>query len=57
MLAKTVPEQFHMQSESLVSPLILTVSHQHSKVRIAAVTAIGKENLLVCITATNNTKV
>jgi len=54
MLAKTVPEQFHMQSESLILPLILTVSHQHSKVRIAAVISIGKEYMLVCITATNS---
>ena len=42
LLARTVPQQFHMQSESLIAPLLITISHQHSKVRIAAVTSIGK---------------
>ncbi len=41
VLAKTVPEQFHMQSESLIKPLLQTLSHQHSRVRVTAVNAIG----------------
>ena len=40
-LAKAVPQVFHQQSESLIKPLILTLSHQHSKVRVAAILAIG----------------
>ena len=42
LLAKTVPEHFHMQSESLIKPLLLTITHQHSRVRVAAIEAIGK---------------
>ena len=41
-LSKSIPEQFHMQSESLIKPLLQTISHQHSKVRVEAVKAIGK---------------
>ena len=47
LLAKSLPQQFHTQSESLITPLLMTVSHQHSKVRIAAVTAIGMCLLLL----------
>lgn len=42
LLARTVPQQFHTQSESLIAPLLTTISHQHSKVRVAAITSIGK---------------
>jgi dynein assembly factor 5, axonemal len=40
-LAKAIPQYFHMQSESLIKPLLVTLTHQHSRVRIAAVLAIG----------------
>ncbi|XP_055507606.1 dynein axonemal assembly factor 5 [Leucoraja erinacea] len=39
--AKLTPETFHMQSESLIKPLMQTISHQHSKVRVAVVRATG----------------
>lgn len=41
ILAQSIPEHFHQQSESLIKPLLHSVSHQHSKVRIAVVNAIG----------------
>ncbi|XP_050019176.1 dynein axonemal assembly factor 5 isoform X1 [Alexandromys fortis] len=34
-------EHFHMQSESLISPLMQTISHQHWKVRVAVIEATG----------------
>ncbi|CAH1795277.1 unnamed protein product [Owenia fusiformis] len=40
-LAKATQGHFHMQSESLIPSLIVTVTHQHSRVRAEAVTAIG----------------
>ncbi|XP_036409022.1 dynein assembly factor 5, axonemal-like [Megalops cyprinoides] len=40
-LAKSIPEHFHMQAESLIRPLMLTSSHQHSRVRVAAIEATG----------------
>ncbi|XP_067912661.1 dynein axonemal assembly factor 5-like [Heterodontus francisci] len=39
--AKFTPETFHMQSESLIKPLMQTISHQHSKVRVAVIQATG----------------
>ncbi|XP_030646767.1 dynein assembly factor 5, axonemal [Chanos chanos] len=39
--AKNVPEHFHMQAESLVKPLMQTISHQHSRVRTAVTEATG----------------
>ncbi|KAM8960244.1 dynein axonemal assembly factor 5 [Pelodytes ibericus] len=39
--AKCIPEHFHMQSESLIKPLMQTISHQHSKVRVAAIQTTG----------------
>lgn len=39
--ARTVPEQFHMQSESMIQPLLTTISHQHSRVRVEVILAIG----------------
>ncbi|XP_029106007.1 dynein assembly factor 5, axonemal [Scleropages formosus] len=39
--AKCVPDHFHMQSESLVKPLMQTVCHQHFRVRLAAIEATG----------------
>ncbi|XP_071442311.1 dynein axonemal assembly factor 5 [Hetaerina americana] len=34
-------KQFHMQSETLVQPLLKVIAHQHFKVRVAGVKAIG----------------
>ena len=42
LVAKTIPEQFHMQSETLIKPLLCSVSHQHSRVRIEVIKSIGK---------------
>ncbi|XP_037113036.1 dynein assembly factor 5, axonemal-like isoform X1 [Syngnathus acus] len=39
--AKCVPEHFHMQAESLVMPLMQTIAHQHSKVRVSVIEATG----------------
>ncbi|XP_034396317.1 dynein assembly factor 5, axonemal-like [Cyclopterus lumpus] len=41
LFAKCVPEHFHMQAESLVKPLMQTISHQHSRVRVSAIEATG----------------
>ncbi len=49
LLAKTTPENFHMQSESLIKPLLTSLTHQHSKVRVAVVEAIG----LCCLFASS----
>lgn len=34
-------EHFHMQSESLVKPLMQTIAHQHSRVRVSVIEATG----------------
>ncbi|XP_013865552.1 dynein assembly factor 5, axonemal [Austrofundulus limnaeus] len=39
--AKCVPEHFHMQAESLVKPLMLTITHLHSRVRVSTIEATG----------------
>ncbi|KAM4697766.1 LOW QUALITY PROTEIN: dynein axonemal assembly factor 5 [Rhinophrynus dorsalis] len=39
--AKSIPEHFHMQAESLIKPLMQTISHQHSKVRVAVIQTTG----------------
>lgn len=41
-IAKCIPEYFHMQSESLIKPLLQSISHQHSRVRVEVIKAIGK---------------
>ena len=41
-LAVKCHEKFHMMSESLVKPIIETMKHQHAKVRVEAVIALGK---------------
>ncbi|XP_043945620.1 dynein axonemal assembly factor 5 [Protopterus annectens] len=41
MFAKSIPEHFHMQAESLIKPLMQTISHQHSKVRVAVIRTTG----------------
>uniref|UniRef100_UPI0037E7320A dynein axonemal assembly factor 5-like n=1 Tax=Semicossyphus pulcher TaxID=241346 RepID=UPI0037E7320A len=40
-LAKCLPEHFHMQAESLVKPLMQTIAHQHSRVRVSVIEATG----------------
>ncbi|XP_066498127.1 dynein axonemal assembly factor 5-like [Hoplias malabaricus] len=39
--SRSVPDHFHMQAESLVKPLMQTLSHQHSRVRVSAIEATG----------------
>jgi dynein assembly factor 5 len=41
-LAETIPRHFYSQSQSLVTPILQSVTHQHYRVRIVAITAIGK---------------
>ncbi|CAB4015757.1 dynein assembly factor 5, axonemal, partial [Paramuricea clavata] len=41
LLAKTIPDQFYYQAESLVKPLLLSIAHQHSKVRLAVLETVG----------------
>lgn len=41
ILAESIPQHFHQQSESLIKPLLHSISHQHSRVRLAVVNAIG----------------
>ena len=41
-LAKAVPEFFHMQSETLIKPLLMSISHQHSRVRVDVIKTIGR---------------
>ncbi|NXF90472.1 DAAF5 factor, partial [Eubucco bourcierii] len=38
---QAMPEHFHMQSESLVKPLMQTISHQHYRVRVDVIQATG----------------
>nr|CAD7397555.1 unnamed protein product [Timema cristinae] len=40
-LAKALPQNFFMQSESLVKPILQNFSHQHSRIRITAILSIG----------------
>ncbi|XP_076996494.1 dynein axonemal assembly factor 5 [Tamandua tetradactyla] len=40
-LARATPDHFHMQSESLIGPLMQTISHQHWKVRVAVIDTTG----------------
>eukprot|EP00055_Hartaetosiga_balthica_P012329 m.59518 g.59518 ORF g.59518 m.59518 type:complete len:861 (+) comp7911_c0_seq5:179-2761(+) len=41
LIAKAIPERFHMTSKRIVEPLLLTLGHQHSKVRNVCIRAIG----------------
>lgn len=41
-LAKALPEHFHMQSESLIKPILQNLTHQHYRVRVAGIIAIGE---------------
>lgn len=40
-IARAIPPYFHQQSETLIKPLNESISHQHSKVRVEVVLAIG----------------
>ena len=51
-LARAVPQHFHMQSESLIKPLLQSISHQHSKVRVEVILTIGVYNGLYLEIAT-----
>lgn len=41
VLAKSSPQYFYMQADTLVKPLLLSIAHQHSKVRLTIVETIG----------------
>jgi len=41
IVAKAIPAYFHAQSESLIKPLLMAISHQHSKVRTLVIYTIG----------------
>jgi dynein assembly factor 5 len=41
-LAEKCHEKFHLMSENLVKPIIETMKHQHAKVRVEAINALGK---------------
>ena len=40
-LAKAIPATFHQQSESLAKPLLSSMTHQHSRVRVACLKVRG----------------
>ncbi|CAF0863407.1 unnamed protein product [Adineta ricciae] len=40
-LAEKCRERFHLMSESLVKPIVETMKHQHAKVRVEAINALG----------------
>nr|AGC92707.1 HEAT repeat-containing protein 2-like protein [Heliconius erato] len=41
LLTKTLQRDFHFQSESYVKPLLSNFAHQHFRVRVAAIKALG----------------
>uniref|UniRef100_A0A8C1VW80 Dynein axonemal assembly factor 5 n=1 Tax=Cyprinus carpio TaxID=7962 RepID=A0A8C1VW80_CYPCA len=40
-VAQSIPDHFHLQAESLLKPLLQTISHQHSQVRVSVTQATG----------------
>ncbi|PVD38342.1 hypothetical protein C0Q70_00954 [Pomacea canaliculata] len=40
-IAKTVPQYFYSTSEHLIKPLLLSITHQHSKIRALVVETLG----------------
>ncbi|CAF1284107.1 unnamed protein product [Adineta steineri] len=40
-LAAKCHEKFHLMSESLIKPIIETMKHQHAKIRVEAINALG----------------
>ena len=47
-IAKAIPQYFYMVSETLIKPLLLSVTHQHSKMRALVVTTIGQYAIIFC---------
>lgn len=47
LLTKVLARDFHFQSESYVKPILSNFAHQHYRVRVAAIRAIG--NVLTCV--------
>lgn len=41
-LALAIPQSFHMQSESLITPLVQILTHQQYRVRVSAIAALGQ---------------
>jgi len=41
-LAETIPRHFYSHSQPLITPILQSITHQHYRVRIVAITAIGK---------------
>jgi dynein assembly factor 5 len=41
-LAQTISRHFYTHSQSLIVPMLQSVTHQHYRIRIVAITAIGK---------------
>lgn len=41
-LSKAIPRDFHMQSESLIKPMLQAINHQHYKVRVAVIKSLGE---------------
>jgi len=41
-LAETIPRHFYSQSQFLIAPVLQSITHQHYRVRIVSITAIGK---------------
>ncbi|KAL8584267.1 hypothetical protein ACOMHN_034952 [Nucella lapillus] len=40
-IAKAIPQYFNMVSETLIKPLLMSITHQHSKMRALTVSTIG----------------
>jgi len=40
-------EKFHLMSENLIKPIIETMKHQHAKIRVEAINALGKNISIV----------
>uniref|UniRef100_A0A8C1HUQ6 Dynein axonemal assembly factor 5 n=1 Tax=Cyprinus carpio carpio TaxID=630221 RepID=A0A8C1HUQ6_CYPCA len=40
-VAQSIPDHFHLQAESLLKPLLQTISHQHFQVRVSVTQAVG----------------
>lgn len=49
LLTKVLARDFHFQCESYVKPILTNFSHQHFRVRVASIKAIGKISLLLLV--------
>lgn len=47
MITKSLQRDFHFQSESYVKPILSNFAHQHFKVRVASIKAIGNTFTLI----------